>query len=741
MKKRESTPADAGELRARAEGRMKERPRRAEARGQPTAEDMQRLVHELQVHQIELELQNEELQGARAELEAGVERYSDLYDFAPIGYVTLDGDGTIGRVNLSGARLLGLERSRLVGARFGLFVSPEYRPAFNALLEKVFESQAKQVCDLTIGPEKSAPLWVHIEAVASDDGGRECRAVLTDITERRRIEETLRFRLSLLDSSADHSLQELLQEMLDVIGALTDSPIGFCHFVEPDQNTLSLATWSTRTMKEFCSATGQGTHYPIAEAGVWVDCVRQRWPVIHNDYASLPHRKGLPPGHAPITRELVVPIIRSDLIVAVVGVGNKPTDYHDSDVQIVSHLADVAWIIIERKRAEKALQESEARSRETAEALAKADINKNHFLAVLSHELRNPLAPITNSLYILDHAVPGGEQAHRAQAVIGRQVAQLARLVDDLLDVTRIARNKIPLQRQRLELGELVRRTMEDHRPQFESNEVHLELAPTSQPVFVNGDSNRLAQMVGNLLQNSAKFTGPGGGTRVSVSTDSEAKQAVVRVTDTGVGMDQEMLARLFQPFAQADATLDRSKGGLGLGLALVKGLVELHGGTIAARSPGLGQGAEFVVRLPLALEEGAVDGSARSSTLVPGGRRRVLIIEDNIDAADSLREALEFSAHEVEVAYNGPAGIAKAREYKPEVVFCDIGLPGMDGFDVARAFRADDALKGAYLVALSGYALPEDVQRASEAGFDQHLAKPPNLDILEQTLARAPSD
>jgi len=741
MKKRESTPADVGELRARAEGRMKERPRRSEARGQPTAEDMQRLVHELQVHQIELELQNEELQGARAELEAGLERYSDLYDFAPIGYVTLDGDGTIGQVNLSGARLLGLERSRLVGARFGLFVSPEYRPAFNALLEKVFESQAKQVCDLTIGPEKSAPLWVHIEATASDDGGRECRAVLTDITERRRIEETLRFRLSLLDSSAGHSLEELLQEMLDVIGALTDSPIGFCHFVEPDQNTLSLAAWSTRTMKEFCSAKRQGTHYPIAEAGVWVDCVRQRWPVIHNDYASLPHRKGLPPGHAPITRELVVPIIRSDLIVAVVGVGNKPTDYHDSDVQIVSHLADVAWTIIERKRAEKALQESEARSRETAEALAKADINKNHFLAVLSHELRNPLAPITNSLYILDHAVPGGEQAHRAQAVIGRQVAQLARLVDDLLDVTRIARNKIPLQRQRLELGELVRRTMEDHRPQFESNEVHLELAPTSQPVFVNGDSNRLAQMIGNLLQNSAKFTGPGGRTRVSVSTDSEAKQAVVRVTDTGVGMDQEMLARLFQPFAQADATLDRSKGGLGLGLALVKGLVELHGGTIAAHSPGLGQGTEFVVRLPIALEEVAVDGSARSSTLVPGGRRRVLIIEDNIDAADSLREALEFSEHEVEVAYNGPAGIAKAREYKPEVVFCDIGLPGMDGFDVARAFRADDALKGSYLVALSGYALPEDVQRASEAGFDQHLAKPPNLDILEQTLARAPSD
>ena len=737
MKKRESTPADAAELRAQAEDRLKARSKAAD---HDAAEESQRLVHELQVHQIELELQNEELQGARAELEAGLERYSDLYDFAPVGYLTLDSDGAIRKVNLTGARLLGLERSRLVGARLGLFISPEYRPAFNALLEKVFASQARQGCDLTLCSEKSAPLWLHIEAAASDDRGHECRAILTDVTERRRIEESLRFRISLLDYASGHSLEELLQETLDNIGTLTDSPIGFYHFVEPDQNTLRLAAWSRRTAKEFCSAAGQGSHYPIAEAGVWADCVRQRWPVIHNDYASLPNRKGLPEGHAPITRELVVPIIRSDLIVAVVGVGNKPSDYTDSDVQIVSHLADVAWTIIERKRAEQALQESEARYREAAEALAEADRNKNHFLAMLSHELRNPLAPITNSLYVLDHAVPGGEQAHRAQAVIGRQVGQLARLVDDLLDVTRIARNKIPLQRQRVELNELVRRTMDDHRPQFESNQVHLELAPTSQPVFVNGDSNRLAQMVGNLLQNSAKFTGPGGRTRVSVSTDSEAKQAVVRVTDTGVGMDQEMLARLFQPFAQADATLDRGKGGLGLGLALVKGLAELHGGTITAHSPGLGQGAEFVVRLPLALEEVAADEPARSRTLAAGRRRRVLIIEDNIDAADSLREALEFSEHEVEVAYNGPAGIAKARKYMPEIVFCDIGLPGMDGFDVARAFRADDVLKGAYLVALSGYALPEDVQRATEAGFDQHLAKPPNLESLEQTIARVPA-
>jgi signal transduction histidine kinase/CheY-like chemotaxis protein len=704
------------------------------------AAESQRLVHELQVHQVELELQNEELGVARVQLEAGLKLHSDLYDFAPVGYLTLGRDGAIHKLNLTAARLLGMERSCLVGLRFGLFVSTECRPVYNALFEEVFESRSNQGCDLAICPEGSARLWVHIDAIASDDSGHECRAVLTDVTERRRMEDSLRFRISLFDYAADHSLEELLQETLDNIGTLTDSPIGFYHFVEPDQNTLRLAAWSRRTVRELCSAAGQGSHYPIAEAGVWVDCVHQRRPVIHNDYASLPHRKGLPEGHAAITREVVLPIIRSDLIVAIVGVGNKPSDYTANDVQIVSHLADVAWTIIERKRAEQARLESEARYREAMEALAEADRNRNHFLAVLSHELRNPLAPITNSLYILDHAVPGGEQARRAQAVIGRQVGQLARLVDDLLDATRIARNKLTLQPQRLELDELVRRTLEDHRPLFESNEVRIELVPAAKPVVVNGDRNRLAQIVGNLLQNAAKFTGPGGRTHVSVSVDSEAKRAIVRVADTGVGMAPDVLARLFQPFAQAETALDRGRGGLGLGLALARGLVELHGGTISAHSAGLGLGSEFVVRLPLALEEVVSDGSVRSRSSGSDRRRRVLVIEDNVDAADSLREVLEFAEHEVEVAYDGPAGIDKARTFKPEIVFCDIGLPGTDGFDVARAFRADDALKGAYLVALSGRALPEDTHQAREAGFDLHLAKPPDLDGLERAMVRAPA-
>jgi signal transduction histidine kinase/CheY-like chemotaxis protein len=369
----------------------------------------------------------------------------------------------------------------------------------------------------------------------------------------------------------------------------------------------------------------------------------------------------------------------------------------------------------------------------TQQALRDADRRKDEFLAVLSHELRNPLAPIRNSLFILDRAVPGSEQARRAQAIIDRQVGHLTHLIDDLLDVTRIARNKIRLQCESLDLTDLVRRTIEDHRSLFEKNEVHLDVTLPAERIAVNADRTRLAQVVGNLLQNAAKFTGKGGRAQVSLAVDETAGRAVIRVADTGVGISPELLARLFQPFAQADESMDRSKGGLGLGLALVKGLVALHGGEISVHSQGLGKGAEFIVRLPL---DGVLD--VKTPTPVDSSRRirRVLIIEDQADAAQSLREALELCGHEVQVTDNGPAGLSRAREFRPEVVLCDIGLPGMDGYQVARAFRADESLKDMFLVALSGYALPEDLQRAAEAGFDRHSAKPPRLDQLEELLS-----
>jgi PAS domain S-box-containing protein len=373
--------------------------------------------------------------------------------------------------------------------------------------------------------------------------------------------------------------------------------------------------------------------------------------------------------------------------------------------------------------------------RQLVEELRESDRRKSEFIAVLSHELRNPLAAIRTSLYVVGHA-PASDAAGRALRVIDRQVGQLARMVDDLLDVTRITQNKVQLQRQPLDLNELVRQTIDDNRLTLERSGVRLDARFAGAPIYVNADGARIAQIVTNLLANAVKFTPTGGTVSVSIGADSAGERAVLSVRDTGTGIDPALLGRLFEPFMQADRTLDRTGGGLGLGLALVKGLVKLHEGDVNARSEGLGQGAEFIVRLPLAttaargIRAAADDGNA--------ARQRVLVIEDDGDVADGLQSALEIDEHQVVVARSGAEGLEAARGYHPDVVLCDIGLPGMNGYDVARAFRADDALRSTFLVALSGYAQAEDVDRARAAGFDEHLAKPPTIDKLKRIFAAA---
>ncbi len=254
----------------------------------------------------------------------------------------------------------------------------------------------------------------------------------------------------------------------------------------------------------------------------------------------------------------------------------------------------------------------------------------------------------------------------------------------------------------------------------------------------LNGDEARMAQVVGNLLANSRKFTPSGGTVLLEVEEDVPNDMAILRVRDTGAGISPTTLPKLFDPFFQADESLERSKGGLGLGLALVKGIVEMHGGLVEATSDGLGTGAEFVLRIPAELRELELQRVQKTSSRPPS--RRILVIEDNVDAAESLRDALEFGGHQVQVAHEGVGGLNKAREFKPHVVLCDIGLPGMTGYDVARAFRGDPLLGSAHLVALTGYALPDDQRRAQEAGFDQHLAKPPRLEEIEELLANLAS-
>lgn len=402
---------------------------------------------------------------------------------------------------------------------------------------------------------------------------------------------------------------------------------------------------------------------------------------------------------------------------------------HDAAGQVVG--VGIATVdLTERKQAEEALREANLQ-------LAGADRRKNEFLGLLSHELRNPLTPIRNSIYILEKAAPGGPQARRALAVIDRQVSQLSRLVDELLDVTRISRGKIRLERARLDLVEVVRRSVEDHRAFLEHHELVLELP--SDPIAVDGDPTRLGQVIGNLLINAAKFTPEKG--KVVVGLTRSLDSAVLEVADTGLGIDADTLKRLFQPFAQAERSLSQSRGGIGLGLALVKGLVELHGGAVSAHSDGPGQGARFTVRLPLD-DKGAVAGTDRNANGVHAGKRKVLVIEDNADAAIHLRKALEHWDHAVEVARSGPEGLEKARQFDPDFVLCALGLRGMDGYDVARAFRADEQLKDVHLVATS-IGVPPDMDRAAKAGFERHLSKPARVEAIDELLrelARPPS-
>jgi two-component system CheB/CheR fusion protein len=361
-------------------------------------------------------------------------------------------------------------------------------------------------------------------------------------------------------------------------------------------------------------------------------------------------------------------------------------------------------------------------------ALREVDRRRGEFLGVLSHELRNPLAVIASSLRTLDRAQLADEQLQRAVAAIDRQSRQLSRLVDDLLDITRISSGKIGLRRATLDLVQLVRTTVEDHRELLADRDVALRLPDA--PVWTHGDATRLAQVLGNLLNNAAKFTAAGDA--IVVSLEVRSGLATLAVSDSGIGIAEPWLERVFEPFVQADC----SSRGLGLGLALVKTLVDMHDGDVRAHSAGPDCGACFTIALPVTTSERR-EPSPPPRVSTP---RKVLVIEDNQDVAEWLATALALSGHDVTVSPDGEAGLAKARELGPEVILCDIGLPGaLDGYAVARRLCEDAALATAYRVALSGYAQPADQKRARDAGFEAHISKPPDLDVLERLLAELP--
>ena len=375
--------------------------------------------------------------------------------------------------------------------------------------------------------------------------------------------------------------------------------------------------------------------------------------------------------------------------------------------------------ITERRRMDRELQ---AR----AEELTDADRRKNEFLAMLAHELRNPLAPIRNALQFLAAAGANGETFAQVQGILDRQLRQMVRLVDDLLDVSRISRGKIELRLERVSVADAVEEALETCRPIIEEAKHELTVKLPPQPLSILGDSTRLAQVLSNLLNNSAKYTPDAGHIWLTVESDEE--RVAIRVRDNGVGIPAEMLPTVFEMFTQADRSLHRAQGGLGIGLTLARRLVEMHGGTIAAHSAGMGLGSEFVVTLPLAREiEKASPGEPRVDRVDAGKRaeRRILVVDDNKDSAESLSLLLVGLGNQVRIANDGPSALEAARQFHPEVVLLDIGMPGMNGYEVARRMGTMPEVQNAVLVAQTGWGQEEDRCRSHEAGFDDHLVKP----------------
>ncbi len=371
------------------------------------------------------------------------------------------------------------------------------------------------------------------------------------------------------------------------------------------------------------------------------------------------------------------------------------------------------------------------------EALRNANRRKDEFLAMLAHELRNPLAPIRNAIEILHTRGPQQPELVWARGVIERQVHQMTRLVDDLLDVSRITRGKIALRKEQVELAAVVGSAVESSRFLFDEpgHQLTVELPP--EPVTLEADPARLSQVLSNLLNNAAKYTDPGG--RIWLTAERERESVSIRVRDNGIGIDPEVLPRVFEMFTQADDSLERTQGGLGIGLSLVQRLVEMHGGTVTAHSEGKGKGTEVVVRLPLAVSDVGrfPEGADKTGDAFRSSGSVVLVVDDNRDAAESLAVLLQMWGHEVHVVYDGQEALEAAEAFRPDVILLDIGLPKKSGYEVARHIR-DARPEGVVLVALTGWGQEEDRRRSQEAGFDHHLTKPVELPALLAVLASA---
>ena len=717
MNKSKLSMEDATELRRQAEERFGARHSDASARPTTPAET-QRLLHELQVHQIELEMQNEKLQGARIDVEKRLGRYIDLYEFAPVGYLTLTRDGEIRRVNLTGSRLLGLERSHLVGKHLATLVDADSRSIFAEFLGKVFGKETKAACEVLLRPELGSPFAVEFSG-ASSAGGNDCRVVVNDTSARKRSETLIAVRLRMQEFALSHSSTELLQKTLDEIEVVTGSRRGFFHCVAVDQRAPSLQVWSSRTISQLGANQERLRQYGGNQDGTWADCVRKRVPVIKNNSDRSPNRERLGNDFAPMIREVVVPVFRCDKLVAILGMGNKGTGYTTEDVSTISTLADIAWEIAERRRAEDErerlqLQLAQAQKMEAIGTLAGG----------IAHDFNNILAGILGGLALIELDV-GDDRVratdiHEMKALVDRGAA----LTKQLLAFARLGKYDL----KPLDLALVVARTSAMYGREHADITIRPDLASNLLAVFM--DHSQLEQVLLNLFINAGQAM-PEGGHLLLHAENAEladekgallgippGRYVKLLVTDEGTGMDAKTMGRIFEPFFTTKA----AGQGTGLGLASVYGIVKNHAGFIGVESE-TGKGTTFTLLLPAT--ERPVAESKTPQAVLQRGTGTILVVDDEAQVLKVCDRLLQKLGYEVLTASGGTQAIELVRQHGATIslVLLDMIMPEMSGRQTYESIQK--IVPGIRVLLSSGYSIEGQAQALLDSGCNGFIQKP----------------
>lgn len=621
-------------------------------------------------------------------------------------------------------------------------------------IEKIYESVLLSQHPTTFETHVNFNHQVSAFEVNAYPSARGVAVVAKDVSERKRSEVILQKRYELMEYAPRHTLLETMQRAVDEVVELTGSHIGFFHILAADQTTLGLQIWSTKTFSLFEGTVSEGQHQEVEQAGVWAEAVRQRRAIIHNDYESLPNKNGLPTGHAPLTREIVIPIMRNETILAVLGVGNKPTDYTQQDLEIAERFSDYAWDITERKQMELALAEErnqlalrvEERTADFSRAnanLARALRVKDEFLANMSHELRTPLNAILGLSESLAEQTAGplNEKQMRYITTVSESGHHLLSLINDILDLAKIEAGQITLDVNKVDIHAVCDASLRMIKQLARKKNQETTLEIDQNIGLMWADERRLKQMLVNLLSNAVKFTPDDGKLGLEVHGDREANKVTFTIWDTGIGIKAEDLQRLFQPFVQLDAGLARESSGTGLGLALVAQMARLHGGSTSVVSEP-GKGSRFTIMLPWepvltvdTVERLKITGKFRPIKFSKERKPIILLVEDTEDVIMMVSDYLELNGFKVVTARDGFEGVAQAQLTHPDLILMDIQMPRMDGFEATQKLRSESGFKKTPIIALTALAMPNDRERCLAAGMDEYITKPVHLRALVKLI------